>query len=132
MRMDLNNSNAQDFVNGAAVGALREAVICRAEWVAENPFPPKDPGQKVSPLLCPFLSRSHHMLSDSCLSHVTDHGSSGIKSGRRGQGGGAPFFSAGMGGMDHDFCHLWNEDLEVDMMPEDVRLRPTSEALAHR
>ena len=55
MRKDPNNSKAQDFVAGKALGAPREAAIRRAEWVAENPFPPKASGRKVRLPLCPIL-----------------------------------------------------------------------------
>lgn len=55
MRKDPNNSKVQDFVAGRALGTAREAAIRRAEWVAENPFPPKAAGRKVHLPLCPFL-----------------------------------------------------------------------------
>ena len=47
MRKDPNNSKAQDWVKGIAMPTPRDAAIRRAEYVAENPFPPKDPGRRL-------------------------------------------------------------------------------------
>ena len=45
MRMDPNNSKAQDFIKGAAVGTPRKAAMSgrmvNAQWMAENTFPRK-------------------------------------------------------------------------------------------
>ena len=54
MRKDPNNSKAQDFAKGAAVSTARAAAIRRVEYLAENPFPPKEEGRKVCCLSCPF------------------------------------------------------------------------------
>ena len=59
MRKDPNNSKVQDRVAGEALASPREAAIRRAEWIAENPFPPKAAARKVRQPLCPFLSHSH-------------------------------------------------------------------------
>ena len=89
MRKDPNNSKAQDFVAGKALGTPREAAIRRAEWVAEHPFPPKDAGRKVRLLMCPFLF-PFSPRADSCLADQA-------QAEGRGQGGGASLNSAGLG-----------------------------------
>ena len=55
MCKDPNNSKAQDFVAGKALGTPREAAIRRAEWITKNPFPPKAHGRKMRLPLCPIL-----------------------------------------------------------------------------
>ena len=54
MRLNPNNSKAQDFLKGCALPTPRAAAIRRAEYVAENPFPPKEEGRKVCSLCCLF------------------------------------------------------------------------------
>ncbi len=56
MRLDPNNSKAQDFLKGSALPTPRAAAIRRAEHVAENPFPPKEEGRKVcfAASVCPM------------------------------------------------------------------------------
>ena len=61
MRLDPNNSKAQDFLKGKALPTAREAAIRRAEYMAEHPFPPRKAGLKVC---CPCCLVARDACSD--------------------------------------------------------------------
>ena len=94
MRKDPNNSKAQDLVKGAAVSTPREAAIRRAEFVAENPFPPKDPGRKVC---CPMPYCLDPLTPNSFTSPLSCAFAEKAQEQRGRQHGEGTFFSSGLG-----------------------------------
>ena len=46
MRLDPENSNDQTYIKGVTRDTPREAAIWRAQYIHDNPFPPKQPGNK--------------------------------------------------------------------------------------